>query len=134
MHREELGRVLRFGITGTGLAALYVVIFLAASAAGTPPFWANLAAFGTAIVVQYLVQTLWTFRRPLADRQQMVRFGIGVSFGMIVSTALTTYIAPAFHWPDWLTAGTVAIALPITNYLVFRFFVYRIGRAPEDRP
>lgn len=126
MHREELGRLVRFTVTGTVVAAVYVAAYAGLSSLGMPPFWANLVSFASAVAVQYFGQTMWTFRGRITDGLQGMRFVTTVSLGLAFSTFLTTVVGPFFGWPAWVAAALVAVTLPVTNFIVFRFWVYRI--------
>ena len=125
MHKDELGRLFRFAVTGAGLAVLYVVSYVALVRAGLPLFAANLCAFVTCVIIQYVVQTFWTFQRPVRDAAQGVRFALTVGFGLIYSSLISSAFAPYFAWPPWVAACVVAVTLPVFNYLSFRFWVYQ---------
>lgn len=129
MDRAELGRLIRFSVTGTGVAAFYVVAYVLLFHTGVPAFWSNLVAFVSAVAVQYVVQTVWTFRGRLDDSLQGMRFVTTVSLGLAFSTLISAVIGPYLNWPAWLAAVLVAVTLPVTNYIVFRFWVYGIGSA-----
>ena len=133
MHREELARLVRFSVTGVCVAAIYVIAYVLLTGAGMAPFWANLIAFTLAVAFQYVMQTRWTFRRRLADGLQGMRFVLTIGFGLVFSTVISTFVGPWLGWPPWVAAIIVAVTLPVTNYIVFRFWVYRVGRIAEDK-
>ena len=133
MNTSELGKLIRFAVIGTTCAGIYFSVFVVQSALGVTPFLANLIAFTLAVVVQYLGHTLWTFRGSLKDAIQGVRFVATIGLGLLISTVISSVIAPHFTWPAWLTATLVVILLPISNYVAFRFWVYRAESTIEDR-
>lgn len=124
MTRARLPQPLRFAVVGALVAALYVLIYTGLLSAGVARQAANLAAFATAVAVQYAAQTLWTFGRPLAVPDQVVRFLCTIALGYAVSALVTGVLGPAFGWPDWLAAAAVTVVLPVQNYLLFRLWVY----------
>ena len=127
----DLGRLIRFGVIGILVAAVYVVLYTAFFHAGLTPFISNSMAFSTAVCVQYLGQTLWTFQRQLWERKQILRFLSTIIVGMFYSTIIVSYVAQAADWRPWFAAGFVAVTLPILNYIAFRLWVYRAGSAHE---
>ena len=130
---EELGRLFRFSVIGVICAVIYIAGFVVLSAIGLVPIAANLVAFASAVVVQYVGHTLWTFRGSLRDAIQGARFVAAIGLGLLLSTLVSSVIAPFCGWPSWLTATLVAVLLPISNFAAFRVWVYRRNCAVEDR-
>ncbi len=125
MGREETARLFRFAVTGLLVAAIYVVLYTIFVRVGMQTLVANTVAFLLAVLFQYLMQTLWTFRGSLRDGQQGMRFAITIAIGILYSSLVTTVIGPKAAWPPWLSAGLVAVTLPVVNYIAFRAWVYR---------
>lgn len=124
MTPEKLGRLSRFAVVGVGVAASYVLLYLALLALGMGQPMANLLAFGLAVSGQYVAQTMWTFRRPLALPNQISRFLFTISLGLVMSALITGYLGPSLGWPDWISAAVVTVVLPVQNYLFFRNWVF----------
>jgi putative flippase GtrA len=62
-NRELAGQVLRYGVTGVGLAALYAAIYWAgATLLAMPAQLANGAGFLAALVAGYVLHSQWSFR------------------------------------------------------------------------
>ncbi|WP_413719757.1 GtrA family protein [Silicimonas sp. MF1-12-2] len=133
MTQVEFLRLLRFSTTGGLVALIYVVIYLMlASEAGLGQFQANLIAFSLAVIFQYIVQTLWTFKASIWSAPQVFRFALTIGLGLLFSSIITSLAGPYFSWPSWLSALVVVVVLPVLNYIIFRFWVYRIPSARED--
>ena len=115
---------LRFGVSGFVVAVTYVALFALLIRAGMAAIIANTLSFCTAIVVQYLLQTKWTFRQE-PDAKQGAKFLTVIGFGLLYSTIIVTWIGPALLWQDWFSASFTAVTLPIFNYISFRLWVYR---------
>ena len=127
--RHDLGQILRFCIVGTGVAGLYLALFLGTVQLGLPMGGANLVSLVCAVLVQYVAQTAWTFRRPLAVPEQIFRFGCTVALGFVTSTLITAVVGPHFGWTPLLSGALVMIWLPVQNYVIFRIWVYA---APDE--
>ena len=133
MTGERPGTILRFGVVGSVVAGCYVALYLGLLALGLYQPLANLAAFLTAVLVQYLGQTMWTFHRPLALPGQIGRFLFTISFGLVVSALVTGTLGPGLGWPDWVSAAVVTVVLPVQNYLFFRNWVFPGTRISGER-
>lgn len=120
----DQARILRFATVGGAVAVLYVGLYVAFLTAGLPQAWANGAAFALAVCVQYVGQTWWTFRRPLAVPDQARRFACTVGFGFLTSGLITGLAGPALGLSDTLSAAIVAVVLPVQNYVIFRLWVF----------
>ncbi|UWQ64491.1 GtrA family protein [Leisingera caerulea] len=120
----DTGQILRFSVVGATVAGLYVLAYTALLTAGMAQAPANALAFAGAVAVQYVLQTWWTFRRPLGLPDQMARFACTIAAGFAVSALITGFIGPALGWADWLSAAAVTVILPVQNFIIFRLWVY----------
>jgi len=121
----EHHRIFRFAVIGAGVAAYYMVAYLGLLYLLNSPWVANFLAFGTAILIQYVGQTAWTFGRPLAVPSQFGRFMCMIGVGLIVSTAITGFVGPRFALSEMASAALVVVVLPILNFVILRLWVYR---------
>lgn len=124
MITKNQGIFLRFAMVGAGVGLCYVLLYLSFLALGLFQPLANLAAFLAAVLLQYVAQTSWTFRRPLGLPNQISRFLFTISIGLLVSALITGKIGLALNWPDWISAVVVTVVLPLQNYLLFRVWVF----------
>ncbi|EBA18711.1 hypothetical protein RSK20926_13349 [Roseobacter sp. SK209-2-6] len=120
----EIGRLMRFALVGGGVAFYYVTTFALLQMWGLGELSANGIAFTSAICVQYVGQTLFTFRQPLAEISQVMRFTATICFGFTLSTLLTGLIGPNLGWSGWFSAALAAVILPVQNFIIFRLWVY----------
>lgn len=134
MISERQSRIIRFAVVGATVAAVYIVLYLLLLAFGVPQLKANLAAFLLAIVLQYVGQTMWTFRRPLAVPDQLGRFLFTISLGLLVSGLITGTLGPALGWENWVSAALVTVVLPVQNYLFFRNWVFSGKSNSMEKP
>ncbi len=124
MTTQEQGTMLRFAVVGASVAAFYVLMYLQLQAIGFGLPLVNALAFVMAVSGQYVAQTTWTFRRPLALPRQISRFVVTISFGLVVSALITGGLGPMLGWADWVSAALVTVVLPVQNYLFFRNWVF----------
>jgi len=132
--RAEIGRTLRFAVVGASVTATYAAGYAGLRWLGTAPWAASALAFAMAIAWQYRAQTAWTFRAPSRAPGRARRFGVTVAAGLVVASAITGWIGPATGLSEAGAVAGVILWVPVQNYLIFRFWVYRDAvRAPADR-
>ena len=131
--RTNRAEVLRFALVGGSIAAFYIVAFTGLSALGLSATLAHAIAFGSAIALQYIGQTAFTFRRDLLDGAQAARFGIMVGLGYLMSAIITALIAPAVGWPAAVAAIFVAIVLPIQNFVFMKLWVFAHSQHEQEK-
>lgn len=124
MSSATLSQLFRFGVTGFLVAVIYVALHAVLAPVGLSPLVANAIAFSSAVAFQFVVQTVWTFRRDLHNAAQAFRFLTVVLLGLGYSSLMTGYVGPLFGYSTVLTAGFVAVTMPALNYLAFRFWVF----------
>ncbi|CAD0183193.1 GtrA-like protein [Ruegeria sp. THAF57] len=122
---SEPKRIFRFAVVGTGVAAYYFVTYLGLLQIFNSPWIANLLAFGSAILIQYVGQTVWTFGRPVVAPGQFGRFLCMIAIGLVVSSMITGILAPRLALAEPVAAGLVVVVLPIINFVILRLWVYR---------
>lgn len=116
--------LLRFALVGIAVAALYVTLYLAFQRFGLGRGTANLAAFGLAVLVQYVAQARFTYRKPLAHAAQVLRFAVMIGAGLLTSALITSGLAPSIGISDALAAVLVAFVLPVQNFILMTLWVF----------
>ena len=129
---ETGGTIIRFALVGTGVAALYVLLYLALIAMGLGVFPANALAFLTAVAVQYLGQTAFTFRTSLRDPHQAIRFAVMIGFGLMTSALITDLVGPAMGWAAFVSAAIVTLVLPVQNFVIMSRWVFARRRSQME--
>ena len=122
---EEYQRMFRFSATGALIALGYCGGFLLLRRFGLDPLAANFWSFSAGVLVQYIVQTCWTFRRPLFEGAQTMRFLAVIVFGLVYSSVMISTVAPLIGTKPVAMLIFVCMTMPIMNFLCYRFWVYR---------
>lgn len=126
--KREAYRLIRFFTVGGGVALIYGGLFLGLRAVDVPVWLANGAAFAAGVLFQYVMHTKWTFRSTVWDGAQQARFGGVILFGFVFSYVVTTILAPVIGYGDQVSAALVIFVLPLFNFALYRFWVFRSGR------
>ncbi len=122
---SERQRFLRFATVGVIVAGYYLVAFWGLSQVFDSPWIANFWAFGSAVMIQYVGQTVWTFGKFLAVPAQIGKFLCMIGVGLIVSSAVTSVLGPQMGLSKFTSALIVVVLLPFINFVILRFWVYR---------
>lgn len=132
MPSPQTARLVRFGLVGVTVAALYVALYAWLRALGVPGLPANAAAFGAAVLVQYLAQAGFTFRVPLGRAGQVRRFAAMIACGLGTSALVTGALGPALGLAPAAAALLAACVLPVQNYLFMSRWVFGPARKPLE--
>ena len=116
--------LVRFAVVGVVVAAVYFALFLFLVQALLSEIAANTVAFCTAVVLQYALQSKWTFGKDMANPAQIRKFLGTVGLGFLLSGAISGVLAPAWNWPPKVTALVVIVTLPISNFVLFKLWVF----------
>lgn len=132
--QHELFRLARFGVVGVFVTAIYVGTFFVLHWRFEVIEWAaSLVAFALAVSCQYVAQTLFTFRATLRSARHVLRFAVTIAVGALISTGVTGVIGPGLGWPDTIAVAIVVVLVPISNFLLFRFWVYTESASHASR-
>jgi len=129
----EFARIIRFAIVGVGIAALYALLYALFRFAAIVPWLASLAAFAISVATQYVAHARFTFRSPLDAPGQLPRFVASIGLGAVIATLLTGVVGPQAGLPEAVTVAIVVVALPISNFILFRLWVYKPGDDTRTR-
>ncbi|MEL6170726.1 MAG: GtrA family protein [Pseudomonadota bacterium] len=102
------------------LAALFVSTFLEFS-----PQAANATGFVTAIIFSYFGHGRLTFETELRHEHHGPKFMVTALSGFLVSSCLTQVIAVWFGAPFVFAMAVVAIAVPLSTFVLCKFWVFR---------
>ena len=129
LEHHEWRESLRFAVTGVFVAAIYFMLFPVMKLLSLSTGIANMIAFLTAVLVQYLIQSIWTFRRPAKNIHQARKFAVTILIGLIVSSLISLVGKEFLLLNDWWVAAIVVTVLPVINYLAFKLWVFN---APDQ--
>lgn len=120
-----IGQLSRFAGVGAIATAVHVLVaMLAAEGFGWAPQIANFAGFAAAVTVSYLGHGRFTFGTRLEHRTHAPRFLISAGLGLGLSGLITQVIAVWFAAPFALAMAVVAVAVPMSSFLLFKFWVF----------
>lgn len=117
-------RVLRFGISGVLVTALHVGLAVALiTTVAAPPPTANGIAFLAATAFSYVINTSWSFSKPLHG-QNFVRFVIVAAIGGGLAVMLSA-MAHRLGLQYMVGIALVVLVVPPTTFLLHNFWTYR---------
>ena len=126
LDREELKRILKFGLTGVANTLVDVgVCWILNQLLGMNIYLANVIGYGAGMLNSYLINRSWTFAsRDRLFSMQLVRFLL-VNLSALALSTLLIRLLTGFGLGDmWAKLGATGITL-VVNFLASRFWVFR---------
>lgn len=116
-------KLLRFAVVGGGVTLLHILVavFLI-KIMGASPAIANGVAFGTATLVSYAANTLWSFSAQM-KKANLVRFLTVSAVGLVLATVSSGFIdSLGLHYG--LGIALVVIVVPGVTFSLHNFWTY----------
>lgn len=134
-----LAQLVKFAGVGALATLLHVTVALLLSAlVGLPAQAANLCGFISAVALSYFGQGRFTFEQDLKHSFHGPRFLATALTGLVVSSTVTEVVVVWYGAPFVVAMALVAVAVPVTTYLLCKFWVFRpLAREaaqPENGP
>ncbi len=125
---STLLQLFKFAGVGAVATLLHVTVALLASGFfGLAPQAANVCGFCSAVALSYFGQGRLTFEQELKHSFHGPRFLATALTGLVVSSTVTELVAVWYGAPFAVAMALVAIAVPLTTYVLCRFWVFRPG-------
>jgi putative flippase GtrA len=127
-HRELLGQLMRYGLTG-GLASIchLTIYWVGATLLGIAPLLANLLGYAAAVIVGYTVHSRWSFRGH-GRRDNLARTGGRFVIVSLVSLALNSLWVWLFverlGGPTWWPMPFMLGVTPLVVFWLNRRWVF----------
>ncbi len=136
--RAEAGRVARYGLVGAvATVAYFAATFAGVEWCGWQPAFASIAAQAVTAAPSFYAHALYSFR-VTADREYFTRYVVITAFSFLVNFSLVWILTRQAQITYRPAIVAVAIAIPLTNFLLNRFWVFLPGllargaaRSPE---
>jgi putative flippase GtrA len=84
---------------------------------GLAPFWANLCAFATAVLVSYFGNLIWTFGMAEEGLGRLPRFVALALCGLVANQAIVFAVVDVAGWSYRLALVIVVLLVPVLTYL-----------------
>lgn len=126
VDRELAGQMLRYGITGIVLAALYATVYWAgARLLHSPAQMANAAGFLAALVAGYILHSTWSFRRHgRRSGWSWTRFLIVNFAGYLLNCLWVWLIVQHLGRPIELSIVPIVLLTPAFTFLLNRRWTF----------
>jgi putative flippase GtrA len=126
LRNETIGQLVRFGIVGFSLAAVYSAIYWYLATYLMPPVAAVVIAFVVAVSLGFVLHSRWSFRGhgKSEDRSMKVKFLAVQGFGFLLNEGFTWYLTGPLHGPTWWPLIPAVFVTPLATYLLNRQWVF----------
>lgn len=126
LNRETLGQLIRFGLVGLFLAALYSAIYWYLAANFMPPVAAVVVAFAVAVSIGFVLHSRWSFRGhgKREDQRMKIRFLAVQGSGFLLNEAFTWVLTGPMHGAVWWPLIPAICVTPMATYIFNRQWVF----------
>jgi len=121
----SMGRAVRFGMVGLGVAGIYTLCFALLAQAGATTLVANILAYAIAILFQFVGHRHFTFRATGPVGRSAMRFMALNGVGFLVSTAMALLLRDALGLGALATGAVISVTLAAVNWVVMQMWVFR---------
>ncbi|WP_294393091.1 GtrA family protein [uncultured Sphingomonas sp.] len=127
MKRETFWQLVRYGVNGLLVTALYSAVYLVLNrTAGIHPQLANLAGYLVAVGTGYILHSKVTFRdHGSRDRGTQVRFVVASLVSYAFNALWTWICTDVLRWPSWTPVVPISTLTPILLFAINRLWVFR---------
>lgn len=123
---KTIGQLVRFGIVGLLLTALYAIVYWPLATFVIAPVLASIAAFLVAVTVGFFMHSRWSFKghtKPETGRTR-AKFLIVQSVGMILNASFTWILTGPMEGPTWWPLIPAVLVTPFATFILNRQWVF----------
>jgi putative flippase GtrA len=126
VDQKSLGQLVRFGLVGLFLAALYSVIYWYLATYVMPPVLAVVIAFLVAVSIGFVLHSRWSFRGhgKREDRNMKIKFFAVQGSGFLLNEAFTWVLTGPMNGPTWWPLVPAIFVTPLATYMLNRQWVF----------
>lgn len=119
----ELGRILRFGMVGLLSVGIYMLLFSGVVQL-VPPVPASLIAYLLSMLVNFVLQSRFSFRQKALSGTSAVRFVLMHILCMALNSGLLWLMTDQLGLPTMASQAAIVVFIAALSYLISRFWVY----------
>ena len=124
----EIGRLIRFGLTGMITTLVYVVTaFVIVEMGVAGPMVATIISYCIAAIFSYFAHLHYSFRVRPDHRIYLWRFSFTVAITFSMTVGFTWLITEFWLGPFYVALIVIIMILPAISYACSRFWVYLPG-------
>lgn len=121
--QDELARILRFGLVGLLSTGIYMGLFALVTRV-LPPVESSVVAYLLSAIVNFVMQSRFTFRQQAVSGGSAVRFVLMHLFCMGVNSSLIWLATGPLGLPAMQSQAVIVVFVAGLSYLISRFWVY----------
>jgi putative flippase GtrA len=127
LYSKTFAQLVRFGLVGLFLAALYSAIYWYLATYVMPPMIAVVIGYLVAVSVGFVLHSRWSFRGhgQREDHRLKMKFFFVQSSGFLLNEVFTWALTGPLHGPTWWPLVPAIFVTPLATYLLNRELVFR---------
>ncbi|MEV6595226.1 GtrA family protein [Actinoplanes sp. NPDC051346] len=135
MRNFDVGRVLRYGVSGAASTFTHLGVALALhDGAGLWPVVASTAGFVASIVVSYTLQRNWVFRSAVGHGVGAARFLTVTAVAWTVNTVIVGTGTSVLGLPYPYVQAVAIVIIPVVNYALNSRWTFTAATPPAPEP
>ena len=126
-RREMFWQIVRYGVNGSIVTALYSAVFAALDSwTAAPPQICNFAGYIAALILGYFLHSRVTFRNHgNRDRASQIRFVIASIPSFMLNAFWTWLMTDMLKLPHWTVHVPIWLVTPAVIFVLNRWWVFR---------
>src|SRR3954447_22561060 len=124
---KTFAQLIRFGIVGLSLTALYSAIYWVLATYVMTPVLAVVVAFLICVGIGFVLHSRWSFRGHGAreDHRLKVKFLAVQSSSLVLNAAFTWVLTGPMHGPTWWPLIPAVFVTPLATFALNKQLVFR---------
>jgi len=129
-----LRQISTFALVGGAATAAHLGSALVANQYfGLPPLSSNLVGYTSAVLISYLGNARFTFKRPTMNGAQFARFLAVSLLALALNQAIIYYCSIVLGWDFVWALIPVAIVVPLFSFVMSRVWAFVDRATPSER-
>lgn len=126
---------IRFGLVGLIATGTHMgVLVLCVEWLGWAPLPSSILGFIAAVLDSYFLNYYWTFKTCHGHSRTFLRYLAVTLIGLALNTAIMSALLNLLHWWYLWAQLAVLLVVPLSNYLLNRYWTFNANSAKGQTP
>ncbi|HEX6586571.1 MAG TPA: GtrA family protein [Solirubrobacterales bacterium] len=125
IHRDELTRLIRFGVVGGTNGAATLLVYWVLAGLGVPYLLAAVLGYAAGMVNGYTWNRLWTFETGSFHGPEFVRYVLVQGTGLVVNLVGLAFAIEALGIDELLAELLTLVPIVLGTYWLNRYWAFR---------
>ncbi|GGG19301.1 GtrA family protein [Paenibacillus aceti] len=123
-----ISKFIRYGLVGIiGTLIHTVVLTLCVELFVFPAVLATIIGFALSLIASFRLNTVWTFTKSAGSNLNFVKYTLTCSVGLLINVAIMYLVVDIFEGWYLLAQFIAIIIVPIFNFTLSKYWVFKDG-------